>query len=119
MAKHKIVFEYEIDVEDEQWISIETQSSLDGEQLYKSGANFRYLVQAIDDARFHADSTIQLLKHAVMKSTGDGYNWPICTNTLITGDECTRPVAQSLIHENDATFQLCAECADDLQIEAS
>lgn len=118
MAKHKLTFEYEIDVEDEQWISIETQSSLDGEQLYKSGANFRYLVQVIDDARFHADNTIQLLKHAVMEDTGDRCSWPTCNNTLITGEECSRPVAHNLIDQTNDAFLLCTECADDLQIEA-
>lgn len=39
----------------------------------------------------------------------------VCTNTFITGDECTRPVAEQFIDKGEA-FHLCTPCAEELGI---
>lgn len=39
----------------------------------------------------------------------------ICTNTFITGEECTRPVADHFVDKNEA-FHLCTPCAEELGI---
>ena len=116
MSKHKIVFEYEIETQDDDVLRVNVGTSLNGEELFESSASFRYLLQAIDDARINADMSIQLLKASVIDSVNERYAYPTCTNTLINGDRCTRDVAQRFITKGEV-YQLCDQCADDLQIE--
>ena len=117
MAKHKFTLEYEIDVDDPKWLKTHVKASVDGDLMWDGNDSFKFLLLAIDDMRFHADSTIQMLKNTVMWDIGDKYSWPVCTNTLITGKECTRPVAQHLADQTDPMYQLCAECANELEID--
>lgn len=118
MPKRRIKFEYEIEAVDgdDLGLNIEVVASLDGEELFTSSGYFPYLLQAIDDARLHADMTIQLLKNAVVSDVDSKYAIPTCDNIKIDGTQCTNDVAQRFL-EKDNPFQLCDECADDLQIE--
>ena len=118
MPKHRIRFEYEIEAVDgdDLGLNIEVSGAIDDKEIFSSSGYYSYLLQAIDDARIHADLTISVLREAVIDDVDRRYDIPICENIKIDGTRCSNDVAQRFL-EKDNPFQLCDQCADDLQIE--
>ena len=51
---------------EEGWYKVTVSSALDGEPLFSSTGHFASLLEVIDDARFHADATISLLRETIL-----------------------------------------------------
>lgn len=61
---HRLDLGYEVEFEDG-WYKTKLTCKLNGENVFISRASFTSLLEVIDDARFHADSTIGLLRQSL------------------------------------------------------
>lgn len=68
--KGRIDFEYEVEYQKERF-QTKLICKLNGENLFVANANYESLLDVIDDARFHADSTIGLLRESIMRWNED------------------------------------------------